>query len=97
MGGRDNSEKTILPPREEFYSYLKDEGVSENDYAHHQKIWNKFNIKNMRVYHDLYLTLDVLLFADVFENFHRISLNFYLLDPCRHYTLQGIIPWTQKK
>ena len=42
----------------------------------------KFNIQNLRQYHDLYLTLDVLLLADVFENFRRMSLDYYELDPC---------------
>ena len=38
----------------------------------------------------MYLTLDVLLLADVFENFHRMSLNYYELDPCHYYTLPGL-------
>ena len=41
----------------------------------------------MRQYHGLYLTLDVLLLADVFENFRCMSLNYYELDPCHYYTL----------
>ena len=44
----------------------------------------------MRQYHDLYLTLDVLLLADLFENFRRMSLNYYELDPCHYYTLPGL-------
>ena len=44
----------------------------------------------MRQYHDLYLTLDVLHLADVFENFHCMSFNYYELDPCHYYTLPGL-------
>ena len=92
MECRDKFEETKLPPREQFqfYSQLKEESVSEDDYAHTQKVWNKFNIQNMRQYHDLYLTLDVLLLADVFENVRRMSLNYYELDPCHYYTLPGL-------
>ena len=61
MDSRDKFEETKFPPREQFYSHLKEESVSENDYAHALKVWNEFNIQNMRQYHDLYLTLEVLL------------------------------------
>ena len=44
----------------------------------------------MRQFYDLYLILDVLLLADVFENFRRMSLNYYELDPCHYYTLPGL-------
>ena len=44
----------------------------------------------MRQWHDLYLTLDVLLLADVFENFRRMSLSYYELDSCHYYTLPGL-------
>ena len=90
MDSRDKFEEIKFPPREQFYSHLKKESVSDDEYAHAQKVWNEFNIKNIRQYHDLYLTLDVLLLADVFENFRRMSLNYYELDPCHYYTLPGL-------
>ena len=76
--------------RDQFYSHLKEECVNEDDYAHAQKEWNEFNIQNLHQYHDLYLSLDVLLLADVFENFRCMSLNYYELDPCHYYTLPGL-------
>ena len=78
MDSRDKFEEKKLPPREQFYSHLKEESVSKDDYAHSQKVWNEFNIKNLIQYHDMYLTLDVLLLADVFENFavyHLTTMN----------------------
>ena len=44
----------------------------------------------MRGYHDLYLESDVLLLADVFENFRNVCLNNYKLDPAWYYTSPGI-------
>ncbi|KAJ8979685.1 hypothetical protein NQ317_001086 [Molorchus minor] len=39
---------------------------------------------------NLYLKADVLLLCDVFENFRKISLEKYKLDPAHYYTAPGI-------
>ena len=44
----------------------------------------------MRDYHDLYLKSDVLLLADVFENFHDLCLKNYELDLVWYYTAPGL-------
>ena len=38
------------------------------------KVWNKFEMKTMKDYHDFYLKYDVLVLADVFEKFRNNSL-----------------------
>ena len=75
-----------LPGKEYFYSELNKEHVTDEDYAHAQKVWGTLNIKNLGEYHDLYVQLDTSLLADVFENFRdkcknmdSILLTFYLL------------------
>ena len=79
-----------LPPKEEFYSILNDEHVTDKDYQHAQTVWNTFNLKNMGEYHDLYLKSDILLLADVFENFRKTCLQYYKLDPCHYFTSPGL-------
>ena len=44
----------------------------------------------MGEYHDLYLKSDVLLLADVFENFSETCMQYYKLDPCHYYTSPGL-------
>jgi len=47
-------------------------------------------IRNLGQYHDLYLRIDMLLLADVFENFRRKLLQEYQLDSAHFYTLPGL-------
>ena len=79
-----------LPPKESFHSILNDSGISEEDYIHAQKVWETFNMKTMRDYHDLYLKSDVLLLSDVFENFRDVCIDNYRLDPMFYYTAPGL-------
>ena len=53
----DNWEKldeTKIPPKEAFYSKLNLEGISNANYAHVQKLWKAFGVKDCGEYHDLY-------------------------------------------
>ena len=40
-------------------------------------------------YHDLYLKCDILLWADVFEEFRKTCLQYYKLDSCHYFTSPG--------
>ncbi|XP_011858312.1 PREDICTED: uncharacterized protein LOC105555880 [Vollenhovia emeryi] len=81
--------ETELPSREAFYSSLTGESVSDNDYEHAVNVWQRFRISNLGEYSDLYLKTDVLLLADVFENFRDKCIRSYDLDPAHYYTLPG--------
>ena len=60
-----------LPSIEKKYSKLTGEDISDSDYNHAKNVWKKFKCKTMVDYHDLYLKCDVLILADVFENFRK--------------------------
>ena len=50
--------KKKLTSREKFYSSLTGKKVSDKEYEHVLKVWDKFKMKMMKDYHDLYLTCD---------------------------------------
>ncbi|KAK3731226.1 hypothetical protein QZH41_004694 [Actinostola sp. cb2023] len=90
MSSVEKFQNTCLPPKEAFYSSLKDEHISDADYEHAQRVFETFQCQNLGDYHDLYLKSDVLLLADVFENFRNICQEYYQLDPGHFYTSPGL-------
>ena len=69
MGSWEKFNETELPPKKSFYSELNLEDISDEDYAHAQKVRDVFELKSMGEYHDLYVESDTLLLADIFEKF----------------------------
>ena len=82
--------ETSLPNKQSFYSELNKEGINDEDYAHAQKVWKGFNIKNLGEYHDLYVQNDTFLLADVFENYGDKCIEIYELDPAHFLSAPGL-------
>ena len=85
-----NLMKTKLSCKHEFYSNLKGEGISDEDYEHAQNVWNAFDCKSFKDYNNIYLKTDVILLSDVFENFRCVFMKTYELDPAHFYTAPGL-------
>ena len=76
--------------KKHFTNDLTGDEISDSDYSFYKRVCKQLNLKTVRDYHDLYLKTDILLLADVFENFRRTSLEYYNLDPCHYYTAPGL-------
>jgi hypothetical protein len=83
-------DEASLPPKNSFYSTLTEENIEDNEYQHAENVWRQFGCKTLGEYSDLYLKIDVLLLADVFENFRDICLTTYNLDAAFYYTAPGL-------
>ena len=66
--------------KEEFYSHLNKEDITDDDYTYAKRVCKDFEIKNLGEYHDLYVQSNTLLLADVFEIFRIMCLKIYELD-----------------
>jgi hypothetical protein len=75
-----------LPERRDFYSKLSQQGLTEEEYQHARNVYEVTNCKTFLDYHLIYLKTDVVLLADVFENFRETCMSNYSLDPANYIT-----------
>ena len=80
MDSWERFNETSLPDKKAFYSELNLEDITDKDYAHAQKVFEEFKLKNLGGDHDFYVQNDTLLLADVFENFRNTCIEIYELD-----------------
>lgn len=86
----DKFDETSLPPKEAFYNRLNEEPISDEDYVHAEHVWDTFQLNTLGQYSDLYLKTDVLLLTDIFQNFRKVCMDTYHLDPAWYYTSPGL-------
>ena len=90
MDSWERFSETRLSDKEKFYSKLNDEHITDEEYAHAQRVWEAFGCKTLGDCHDLYVRTDVALLADVFENFRNLCQEHYGLDPAHYFTTPGL-------
>ena len=59
--------------------------IEKEDYDYALKMYKKY-CKNFKDFHDLYMKTDVILLADVFEEFSDMCFRYFKLDPGNYYT-----------
>ena len=79
-----------LPEKDKVYTSLSGKGITDEEYEHMQEVWDTFGFQTLGDYHDLYVATDVLLLADVFENFRKVCQEKYGLDPVHYYNMPGL-------
>ena len=79
-----------LPSREKFKSTLKQTELSKEDYEAAKENWRELNCNSMYDYTMKYLQIDVLILADLFENFRDMCVEYYGIDPCYCYSTPGL-------
>ena len=84
MDSFERLQEPQLPPKDAFFH------LTEKDYTHAQRVFNHFNMTDLKDYHNFYLLTGVLLKADVFENFRDMCLQYYDLHPAHNYTFPDL-------
>ena len=85
----DNFQEPLNLTKEDYWSTLTQSYPSDDDIKRTQELIDKNKIKNGREITMLYLKVDVLQLADVFENFVESSTREYKINPLYSYSLPG--------
>ena len=80
-------ETKIFPDRNSFFSVLRGQTISEEDWKHAKRVYDTFQCRNMEDYMELYLRTDVLLLAEVFCAFREAIYEKFNLDPAHYISL----------
>ena len=80
MDSIERFDETCLPAKEHFYNDLDQSHISDEKYDNAILIWNSFNCKTLRDYHDIYLMKDINILVDALSNARQLSLRIYGLD-----------------
>ena len=83
---RENIYDKELPTIDKFYSSLKLQNISEEEYNKTLEICKKLKCKNIKEYLDIYMTLDVCLQTDIFNSFRNIIWDKFEIDCTKYIT-----------
>jgi len=72
------------------FSTSTEAGIKEREFDHVKEVWDDFGLNALGEYNDLYLKIDVLLLADVFENFRDLCMKTYNMDATHYFTAPGL-------
>ena len=66
--------RNSLPEKEDFYSHLNMEDITDADYAHAKRVCKDFEMRHLGDHHDLCFQNNTLLLTDIFKNFQNMFL-----------------------
>ena len=83
---KENIYNENLPLIENFYSSLKLNNISKEDYDKTVEIYKNLNCENIKEYLDIYLKLDICLQADIFNVFRNCIRDKFEIDCLKYNT-----------
>ena len=91
MVGYEDFQRTELPTKEDFKSSLGvGREITDEDYEHGRRVWQKFKIRNMAEYTHLYVLLDTYLLLEAWEPICEETHAEYGIWPCHYFTLPSL-------
>ena len=86
----NNLNEEFLPPKKEFYNILTMEEIKDDEYKNVKLFYKKMKFKNLRKYLECYLTSDITLLADIFNNFRKMIFNEFELDCVKYISAPSL-------
>ena len=85
-----NLNEKNLPEKKYFNNILTMKDISDNEYDNVQLFYKNMKFKNLREYLEYYLTSDITLLADNFNNFRKIIFDQFELDPVKYVSAPSL-------
>ena len=79
MDNWERFNEILLTNKEDFYSSLNMEAITDVDYRRAEKVFKEFKMNNLGDYHDFYVQSYAILLSVVFENFRDNALTYISL------------------
>ena len=76
MDSWERFDETSLAKKEDFYSSLNMEDITDVDHSHAKRVFENLSNKNLGDYHDFYVQSDKKLLSDVLENLETCVLKY---------------------
>ena len=86
----NNLNEEFLPPKKEFYNILTMNEITDEEYENVKLFYKKMKFKNLREYLECYLTSDITLLADIFNNFRKMIFDEFELDCVKYVSSPSI-------
>ena len=80
----NNLNEENLPEKQHFNNILTLKDISDEEYNEVQLFYKNMQFKNLKEYLECYLTSDITLLADIFNNFRNIIFDQFQLDPVKY-------------
>ena len=86
----DTLNEKVLPEKKYFDNILTMKNISDEEYNNVQSFYKKMTFKNLREYLECYLTSDITLLADNFNNFGKMIFDQFELDPVKYVSAPSL-------
>ena len=86
----NNLNEKVLPEKKYFDSILIMKNILDKEYDDVKLFYKKMKFKNLREYLECYLTSDITLLADVFNDFRKIMFDEFQLDPVKYVSAPSL-------
>ena len=86
----DTLNEKDLPCKKKFYNKLTMNEITNKEYENVELFYKKMKFKNLREYLECYLTSDITLLADIFNNFRKMIFNEFELDCVKYISAPSL-------
>ena len=80
----ENLNEKEIPEMKEFDNILTMKKITKDEYENVKLFYKKMKFKNLKEYLECYLTSDITLLADIFNNFRKMIFDEFELDCCKY-------------